>query len=161
MTTWHARVTFARTGVITPEILADALERLDRLSPAGSVDPDGGQGSVGVFVEATDPVAAAAAAAELVSEAVDGDVTVTGLEVATEAAFLTALSRPRFPEVVGYAEIADMAGVSRQRARAFAGMPGFPPAVIETRQGPLMDRAAVAAWVARRNTSTGRPRRAG
>ncbi|GAA5203106.1 hypothetical protein GCM10025773_32100 [Microbacterium jejuense] len=55
-------------------------------------------------------------------------------------------------EVVGYAEIADMAQVSRQAARAWADNPTFPPAVIETAQGPLRAKDAVQAWLENRNT---------
>lgn len=159
-TTWHVRVTFVQNG-ITPETMVGTLESLEELSPAGSVDLDGAGGEIGVFVDAATPMDAAADAARLVSTAVGAGTTVVGVAATTEDEFLSAASRPQFPEVVGYAEIAEMAGVSRQRARAFAGSPGFPPAIVETRQGPLMARAAVEAWVERRNTRPGRPRKVG
>ena len=55
--------------------------------------------------------------------------------------------QPLYPDVVGYSEIADMAGVSRQAARLWGSNPTFPPAVIETAQGPLRLKAAVQAWI--------------
>lgn len=66
-------------------------------------------------------------------------------------------SRPS-PPLAGYAEIA---GVSRQRARELGTLPGFPPAVVETQSGPLQMRSQVEAWVAKwERTKPGRPRKA-
>ena len=53
---------------------------------------------------------------------------------------------PRHPPVVGYAEIARMTGVTRQRAYAFPRIESFPKPVIETSQGPLYSEDAVRAW---------------
>ena len=64
---------------------------------------------------------------------------------------------PSIPELVGYAEIADMARVSRQRARQFADLSGFPVAVITTQAGPLRVRRSVEQWLAVRHPKPGRP----
>lgn len=66
------------------------------------------------------------------------------------------LDRPLFPDVVGWAEVAKLAGVTRQRARQFRNSPGFPAPVIETSQGPLMAKRAVEQWVRTRDTRPGR-----
>lgn len=66
------------------------------------------------------------------------------------------LNRPLFPDVVGWAEVAKLAGVTRQRARQFRNSPGFPAPVIETSQGPLMAKRAVEQWVRTRDTRPGR-----
>ncbi len=66
------------------------------------------------------------------------------------------LNRPLFPDVVGWAEVAKLAGVTRQRARQFRSLPGFPSPVIETAQGPLMAKSAVEHWVRNRDARPGR-----
>jgi hypothetical protein len=53
------------------------------------------------------------------------------------------LWRQQIPELVGYAEIATMAAVSRQRARELPGKPGFPPPAVTTATGPLRVKADV------------------
>lgn len=68
------------------------------------------------------------------------------------------IETPTIPDLVGYAEIAEIAGVSRSRARQFADLDGFPAPVVETAAGPLRLKSAVQAWVATRNTKPGRPR---
>lgn len=70
------------------------------------------------------------------------------------------LREPTIPDLVGYAEIAEIAGVSRQRARAFEKVSGFPVAVVETAAGPLRVRSAVEEWAKTRNTKDGRRVRA-
>ena len=62
--------------------------------------------------------------------------------------------RTRIPAVVGYA---DIAGVSRQRARELATRPDFPPAGVDTSAGPLRGRRDVQAWLDYWNRKPGRP----
>ena len=109
------------------------------------------RGSTGATVS---PPAAHTAVVE-----VCGDVTVTGLEARQEGEFFAGLDRPLFPPVVGYAEIAEAAGVSRQRIRQLAGTAGFPVPVIETTQGPLFPKAAAEQWARTRQPKAGRPQR--
>ena len=65
---------------------------------------------------------------------------------------------PLYPPVVGYAEIARMTGVTRQRAYAFPRIESFPKPVIETSQGPLYSEDAVRAWAQTRELRPGRPK---
>ena len=65
---------------------------------------------------------------------------------------------PLYPPVVGYAEIARMTGVTRQRAYAFPRIDSFPKPVIETSQGPLYSEDAVRAWAQTRELRPGRPK---
>ena len=68
------------------------------------------------------------------------------------------LAEPAIPPLVGYAEIAEMAGVSRQRARELPNLPDFPPAVTETSsKGPLRVRSQVANWIQGWERRAGRP----
>lgn len=68
------------------------------------------------------------------------------------------LAEPLVPQLVGYAEIAQMAGVSRQRARELADLVGFPPVAVETHAGPLRARSQVEGWLSRWERKRGRPR---
>lgn len=156
MTAWHVRITY--TGTVTPDDTEQAATTLAAHSPAFTINQDGNGGSVALFVDADRATDASTLALDLASPLL-GDREVVGIEAQTEDAFFAALDRPAFPEVVGYAEIADMAGLSRQRVRQLAGSDGFPAAVIETAQGPLMPRAAAEHWVRTRRARVGRPRK--
>lgn len=163
MTNWQASVAFVSVHPFTEDAAFDTIDALLTHGAAMSVERDLTGGSVTLSVEAATPLDAATEASKLVIAAAEphlGSVTVTGLEVLSEDAVDAELARPLFPEVVGYAEIADMAGVSRQRARQFSNISSFPKPVIETAQGPLMGKYAVERWLETRNTSGGRPRKA-
>lgn len=62
--------------------------------------------------------------------------------------------------MVGYAEIAKAAGVSRQRIRQLAATAGFPAPVIKTAAGPLFPKAAAEQWARTRQPKAGRPKQA-
>ena len=159
-TTWHARLDWASTAPTTPDTLASLLDELTDHSPAGSLGHDGSSGSVMLALEAPSlddalTQALAAGRTALQQHVPTGDV--VGIEVRDGDALDRELEQPVFPDVVGYAEIAEIAGVSRQRARAFTKITGFPAPVIVSAQGPLMARAAVEGWLENRNTRPGRP----
>ena len=61
--------------------------------------------------------------------------------------------------LMGFKEIADLLGVSRQRARQLAATPAFPEPVARLAAGPIYESAAVEAWAKTRNTKSGRPRK--
>ena len=84
--------------------------------------------------------------------------TVTGLEAREWADAVARNREPLYPPVVGYAEIARMTGVTRQRAYAFPRIESFPKPVIETSQGPLYSEDAVRAWAQTRELRPGRPK---
>ena len=137
----------------TPFELSD---KLAAYSPVMSVDRDWRGGTITVCVEASSAAGSVTEATSAVAHALaaeDLDWTTTAIKVQNEDAFEAELNRPLFPEVVGYAEIAKMAGVSRQRARQFAEKPSFPAPVIETAQGPLMSKHAIERWLETRTAS--------
>jgi hypothetical protein len=100
---------------------------------------------------------ATAAALELV-EGATGEKAV-GIEVLPVEVHDHRVEQPTIPELVGYAEIAEMLGVTRQRASQLADAVGFPAAVIETRAGPLRVRSQVEHWAATWERKGGRPRK--
>lgn len=157
-TTWHARLDWVTTSPAAPEDVFDLMNTLTDHAPSASLTPDEHAGTVTIAVEADsfdDALSSALGATRAALQQHLPTASVTGVEVIDSDAMDRELARPIFPEVVGYAEIAELAGVSRQRARAFRQIPGFPPPVIETAQGPLMARGAVEAWVANRSTRPG------
>jgi hypothetical protein len=86
-------------------------------------------------------------------------VKATGLEVLDTAEHHRRTEQPTVPPLVGFAEIAEMAGVSRQRAWQLADLTGFPPAVVETQSGPPRVRTQVEGWLSRWERKAGRPKR--
>lgn len=162
LTTWHVRLEFETKTAFGVDEFQEAVVALDEYSPAAAVAQDHTGGDVSLFIDAPSAISATLIASELFTQETAGTmgaVTVRGVETQSLDEFERSLSEPLYPDVVGYAEIAQMAGVSRQRARQLAETSGFPPPVIRTAQGPLMSRSAVENWVATRNTSPGRPRR--
>jgi predicted DNA-binding transcriptional regulator AlpA len=55
-------------------------------------------------------------------------------------------------ELVGIAEIADLLGVSRQRAHKLSQRPDFPEPVARLSAGLIWERADVVRWIAARRT---------
>ena len=100
---------------------------------------------------------ALAKARTLLEENMPG-ASVTGLEAREWADAVARNREPLYPPVVGYAEIARMTGVTRQRAYAFPRIESFPKPVIETSQGPLYSEDAVRAWAQTRELRPGRPK---
>lgn len=163
MTWWHATITFTTSVELSDELIDELVEAFAPHSGALSIRRDLHGGAATFSLQASSTLTAARTAADVFTETIQGlnlgEVVTTKLEVMTEAEMEESLSEPVYPQVVGYAEIAEMAGVSRQRARQFARIAGFPRPVIETSQGPLMSRHAVTSWLETRNTTHGRPRK--
>lgn len=158
-TTWHARLDWVNATPVDTDTAFELLDALTDHAPAGDLARDGKAGSVMIAVDADDFDDALNSALGAVREAIQTTLRtaqIIGIEVIDSDALDRENAQPIFPEVVGYAEIAEIAGVSRQRARAFKDAPGFPAPVIDTAQGPLMAKAAVEAWVKQRNTKPGR-----
>lgn len=158
-TTWHARLDWLSKNATAPDTLLDLMDELTAYAPSGSIAPDEHAGTITIAVEAEsfdDALSSALGATRAVLQQYIPSAAVVGIELVDSDALDRELDRPLFPEVVGFAEIAEMAGVTRQRARAFRQSAGFPAPVIETAQGPLMAKAAVESWIENRNTRPGR-----
>lgn len=158
-TTWHARLDWVSKTATTEDVMFDLMDELTDYAPSGSIATDGLAGSTTIAVEADSFDDALSSALGVVRAALQQFVptaSVIGVELVDSDVLERELDRPLFPEVVGFAEIAELAGVSRQRARQFRQNPGFPAPVIETAQGPLMAKAAIENWIENRNTRPGR-----
>lgn len=155
---WTARLRGTLQG--PGEVIAEAL------SVHGAVVSVTDAGvEVVVSVSAADLGAAGAAALRLVEQAVAAvpaaEFVATALEVRhPDAAPLLERGGP-VPELVGYAEIARMAGITRQRAATLTSRADFPPAVAEaTSKGPLRLRSDVERFLATWERRVGRPSKA-
>lgn len=154
MTEWHVSIGHALPAAITPDDTSDILDTLAAYGAALSVSRDFTKVTISLTVEAATPLDAATEAERATRQALTpfnpGET--TELTVITADALDAELATPIFPEVVGYAEIAKLAGVTRQRAHRFPKTRGFPPPVIETAQGPLYNVHAVERWLETRAT---------
>lgn len=158
---WTARVEWPQATSLSTDDLERLVERLLPYAGALGVEkeaagPDEPETwSAVINVDAPSLRQATTAALQAVEQAVGAKA--TGIEVLTEHEHQRRTMRPTIPELVGYAEIAEMAGVTRQRARTLAENIGFPMAVVETAAGPLRVRAQVEAWLRTWERRSGRP----
>ena len=135
----------------------DLMEALARYGASVAVDPGHTGGGLTLAVDAPDGETALDKALTLLEKNMPG-ASVTGLEAREWADAVARNREPLYPPVVGYAEIARMTGVTRQRAYAFPRIESFPKPVIETSQGPLYSEDAVRAWAQTRELRPGRPK---
>lgn len=157
--TWAIRVDWTRLAYNEPEI-EQLLTELSDLRPSLSVDDDERPGysphyAVNLTVEEASLRQAIATALRRVEDATG--VKASGVEAIPRHQVARRLERPAFPELVGTHEIAEILGVTRQRAAKIAEQPGFPGPVITTKNGSLRVRAAVEAWAENTPRRPGRP----
>ena len=69
------------------------------------------------------------------------------------------LERPNFPELVGVTEMAELLGVTRQRASALAKTSSFPTPVASLASGPVWTRNNLNRFIEEWPRKKGRPRR--
>lgn len=156
METWHINVGFKAKEPFTEDLPFDISECLESLAAVMSVSRDLDSGSIALTVDAdtfTEALDTAREAVFTTLQAENVDPIVTSVMVQSDEEFEMELNEPVYPQVVSYAEIAKMAGVSRQRVRQLAEKATFPHPVIETGQGPLYSLHAVNHWLETRDTS--------
>lgn len=145
MNTWHTLTTVPNT--LTED---EAFDLLGTLTDRGAAIEYGTHTmTVSMTAHGDDVLTAAEDATTTIKAAIPG-TKILGVDVQTYEQLDAELRRPLFPEVVGYAEIAEMAEVTRQGARKYADDNDFPRPVIETKQGPLRSKAAVERYLERK-----------
>jgi hypothetical protein len=82
------------------------------------------------------------------------------LEATEWERFDASLDEPNTPDLVGVAELAELCGVTRQRASALARSDGFPEPLAELASGPVWDLRMVERFVRQWPRKTGRPAKA-
>lgn len=161
---WQARVEWATRDTYDEaalDLLMDHLEGHDAAAgPESLPSADPGRRAYWaavITVQANTLRQAIAGALELVEHATGEKA--TAVEVLPDDVADARALAPSIPELVGFTEIADMFGVSRQRAVQLAKQAGFPAAVVETAAGSLRVRSQVEAWGKTWERKTGRPRK--
>src|SRR3989304_458130 len=87
---------------------------------------------------------------------------VVSAEVATVEELDRQLQESNFPDLVGIAEVAEILGVTKQRASELSRSRRFPKPIAQITAGPVWDRHAIARFVERwPRRRTGRPEKAG
>ncbi|GAA4106039.1 helix-turn-helix transcriptional regulator [Enteractinococcus coprophilus] len=156
MNTWHVNVGFNASASFAEDAVFDIGAELEHLAAVLSVTQDLNAGTVALTIDAeswTEALEEARIAVEGTLQSHEIDASVTTITIQSEQAFQDELHEPVYPQVVGYAEIAKMAGVSRQRVRQLAEKKNFPRAVIRTAQGPLYSVHAVERWLESRQSA--------
>jgi hypothetical protein len=114
-------------------------------------------------VDAPDPASATARALDLFlsrSEAAGlAAAPIVRVEALTETELERELAQPAFPELVGVGEIAELLGVTRQRASEVQTRAGFPAPVARLKSGPVWTRASITRFVDGWIRRPGRPAR--
>lgn len=144
---WYITIDFSTETTMGDEAGFDILEALAGHHGAAAIGTY--TGSISITAAAPDAVQAAALVPEVLAkvQAITGAVTITSLEIYSEDAFQKRLEEPGIPDLVGLTEIAEMAGVSRQRANAIVKQEGFPTPVLTLAAGQFRTRAAVQNWI--------------
>lgn len=134
---WSVRV----EGVTGPFLLPERIvEKLAEHHPAVSFGDS--RVSVTLTVEALNPQQAIAFVLAKVSEVVR-PLEVELVEAMTEDRQERELATSNLPDLVGLAEIAELAGTTRQRVFQMTANKGFPMALVELRSGRLWSRPAI------------------
>lgn len=160
MSTWYADVDFALTGEVSDNAEFDALEAMRDWSAVISISRDRRAGTLSLAIDSADAQEAMSSLSVILQPArsVLGDFQITKMDIMDAEKRRSQVEEITFPELVGYAEIADMAAVTRQRARQIASRADFPVPVVETASGPLRVKAAVEKWLSSWDRVPGRPR---
>ena len=156
METWHVSIGFKTRASLNEDLVFDLSTRLEHFGAAMSVSQDFLASTIALTVDEKTWEEALETARSAVFDtwrALDIEASVTAVTVQNEETFQEELHEPVYPDVVGYAEIAKMAGVSRQRVRQLTERDIFPRPVIRTAQGPLYSVHAVERWLETRGSS--------
>jgi hypothetical protein len=153
-----------------PPLVEKALElfaeHLSVYSPAvsGAVAPEQERiwsAQLAVSDDHGDPAAAAQHAVNLVISAARTaglpSWPVVRIEVTDWERFDAELDEPNTPDLVGVAELAELCGVTRQRASVLARSGGFPEPLAELASGPVWDLRMVQRFVREWTRKPGRP----
>lgn len=161
MSTWSARVDWEGLDLTDDQLLTIA-EKLDPLAGAVTTISRHNRTSAQLTVEASTLRQATDIALTAVREATHAAgvrFSPTRVDVVDAATFEAELEDLNIPALVGAAEIATLAGVSRQRAGQLQKLAGFPREVARTStSGPLQIRTQVEDWIQTWKRAPGRPR---
>jgi hypothetical protein len=143
-TEWTVTIEGRPAKVVDPE---DILDELAQFSPA--VQFGNGLLSTTATRRANSPIEAY----DYIYEALNsltGKLEIELVEIKSTERQDRDLEVSNLPELVGLAEIADLAGATRQRVFQMTANRGFPFPVMELRSGRLWNKAAIASYLEKR-----------
>lgn len=158
---YTATLTYDTTRPLTDDQLAAFALQLE--GHAAAVSADELTTEVTLSIDAFSPWLAGSAGDQVIRAAATatgiGLVELLALEVLTIPEHDRRLAQPAFPAIVGVSEIAEILGVTRQRASALQTRPGFPEPLQVLASGPVWLRSAIDRFASTWERKGGRPRK--
>ena len=159
---WNVRVEL-KDAEAPDEVIDTVRDLLAEYSPSVGAESNHNL-SAHVSVNARTAVQALDAAIKAVTMAAleaGASTTVVGVELTTEEELERLNATPLIPELCGLGEVAEILGISSQRASQLARLNGsFPPAVARLKSGPVFITWQVEAFRDRWTRRPGRPKKA-
>jgi hypothetical protein len=161
---WTVSIDAMTTTEITDDELAQLAEYFQPVAGALSIWPDRHRVGITMSLEDNELVTAARAADAGEARAINfmqkvgHNCNIVRLEVLTFDEHDADLAQPVIPELVGVAELAELLGVSTQRASELRSRAGFPAPTVTLRSGPVWVRANVEHFAETWARKPGRPR---
>lgn len=163
MTDWSVYVEAAGTRRVSDDAIDTFADLMVEHHGIVSNAPDGRGYGARLSVESPNPAAATALALDLFRAAADEadlpDMPIVRVEALTHDELDRELAQPAFPELVGVGEIAELLGVTRQRASEVQTRAGFPVPLARLKSGPVWTRASISTFLETWVRKPGRPKR--
>lgn len=158
---YYMDIDFTASEALTMDRVEDLCDAMKEYYPAVGVSRDQRAGSVALCIEAKNVPSAMARLDDLLEDiqSVIGKVQVTSAVAVDEATREAENEKPVFPELVTISEIAELAGITRQRAAQIVRKKTFPVVIAKTGSSLLYDKAAVLRWIEIWPRTNGRPPR--
>lgn len=156
---WSVEIDYLGDGEVDPETIIEALEALDPIAPASSYER--GRYSFRVSVDSPTSETAFKLAKSAITNAIKAaglpDWTLVRGEVISGDELDRVLAVRDYPELLGVAELAELLGVSRQRASALATQSNFPSPIAQLTATPVWDKATIGNFLKEWKRTPGRP----
>lgn len=160
--TWFIDAEFSVGHIITDDESLDLVDRFSKYSMVTQTSTETKELGLSLAVEAASYADAFTKFQDFtvqLNEHLDGSEVVE-VTIMTEAQKDAELDKPFMPDVVGLNEVAELAGVTRQRANRIVKNQSFPQAVLELAAGKLWWKPAVQHWIDNWDRKVGRPAKA-
>lgn len=156
---WTVEIEFTASNPISEDTTFDLLDGLATHHAIPAID--GTNGTITATIEAGTYSEATTKLPELIAAItrIVGPTEIEAVNLMSATKFQQELDRPLIPEVAALGEIADMAGVTRQRANSLVKNKTFPEPITELKAGKLWLKPAVENWLESWTRKPGAPRK--
>lgn len=156
---WTVEIEFTANNPVSEDATFDLLDGLASYHAIPAVDATHGSVTAtlvaGTYAEATSKVPDLIAAINRII----GPTEIEAVNLMSAEKFQQELDRPMIPEVAALGEIAELAGVTRQRANSLVKNKTFPAPITELKAGKLWLRPAVENWLESWTRKPGAPKK--